>query len=113
MGDPTRVAQFLALALEDLCAAATALVIVISEVAGDRFRISVHVEGVRSVPSTVQELAMPMAQFLDRFRVLLQAIARAHGGKAQFDRMHSQGGLIASSFASPAGSRRASKPTAA
>ena len=46
--DPSRIARFIALAIDEITASApSALVIVISEVANDRFRIAVHGDGTR------------------------------------------------------------------
>jgi light-regulated signal transduction histidine kinase (bacteriophytochrome) len=106
VGDPARMAQFLALALEDLCAVSTpALVIVISEVAGERFRIAVHVDGVRGAAPASQEPVTRLAQSQARRRVMLQAIAQAHGGHVRFDGAHAQGSLIDGTFSSLVGPR--------
>lgn len=86
MGDPARMAQFLNLALEELCAAATpAWVIVVSEVAGDRFRIAVHAEGAAGAAPAAGDSEAAPARAQARRRVLLQAIAQAHGGTVDFE----------------------------
>lgn len=96
VGDPARMAQFLALALEDLCVAGPpALVIVVSEVAGTRFRIAVHANGAHgAIPTTTTTTAQA------RRRVLLRAIAQAHGGEVRFEPAHARGRSIDGSFSS-------------
>lgn len=95
VGDPARMAQFLALALEDLCVAGPpALIIVVSEVAGERFRIAVHANGAHEAVPT------PPAQA--RRRVLLHAIAQAHGGAVRFEQAHARDRSIDGSFSSRA-----------
>ena len=105
VGDPARMAQFLAFALEDLCAAATpALVVVISEVAGDCFRVAVHVDGERgAAPSVDLPGTRSVQQSRARRRVMLKAIAQAHGGQVDFDRGHAPSRSIDGSFSSLAG----------
>lgn len=86
VGDPARVAQFLHLALEEFCAmGAPARVIVVSEVAGERFRLAVHAEGVPGTAPGADDPAAAPARARARRRVLLQAVARAHGGAVGFD----------------------------
>lgn len=92
-GDPARMAQFLGLALEELCTAATpARVIVISEVAGDRFRMAVHAEGAVGAAPAADDPAAAPARAQARRRVLLQAIAQAHGGDVGFEGGYASGG---------------------
>lgn len=101
--DPARIAQFVALAMEEIAASApSALVIVISEVSGERFRIAVHGDGARR--ATAMPASLPMArQAQDEARrraLMLQAIAQAHGGRMQ---IRSDGGTdrtVDASFAS-------------
>lgn len=101
VGDPARMAQFLALALEDLCLPGPpALIIVVSEVAGERFRIAVHADNARgAMPADPAAAPGPVQA---RRRVLLRAIAQAHGGEVRFEQVHAQGRSIDGSFSSPA-----------
>ncbi|MGJ7543862.1 histidine kinase dimerization/phospho-acceptor domain-containing protein [Variovorax sp. LT1R16] len=92
MGDPARMAQFLNLALEELCSAAAPVrVIVISEVAGDRFRMAVHAEGAADAAPAADEPKAAPARAQARRRVLLQAIAQAHGGHVGFEGGYASG----------------------
>ena len=82
-GDPVRIGQFVALALDEIRASApSALVIVISEVAGERFRIAVHADGAPAAgaPSVHPQVAQRAQAESRRRMLLMQAIALAHGG---------------------------------
>lgn len=91
-GDPLRIAQFVGLAFAEIRAdAPSAFVIVITEVAAERFRIVVHADGKRAArPPAAPPHAAQQAQAESRRRTLLmQAIADAHGGCAH---VRSEGG---------------------
>ena len=83
-GDAARIAQFLTLAFEELASSGLpARVIVVSEAAGDRFRIAVC-EG--AAPLERQGDDRPDASLArTRRRVLLHGIASAHQGRVEFD----------------------------
>ncbi len=84
--DPARVAQFIALAMEEIAASGpSALVIVISEVSGERFRIAVHGDGTRqeATPPASLHVARLAQDEARRRALMLQAIAQAHGGRVQ------------------------------
>jgi len=102
-GDPLRIAQFIRLAFAEIRAdAPSALVIVISEVAAERFRIAVHADGKRSPrPPAPQPHAAQQAWAESRRRTLLmQAIAHAHGGCAHVRSEDGTGRTVDASFAS-------------
>lgn len=102
VGDPVRMAQFLALALEALCAAGPpALLIVISEVAGDRYRIALHAETAHQT-AAAHAPASPPARVQARRRALLQAIAQAHGGRLRAEDGPARGRSIEADFSRPA-----------
>lgn len=101
--DPARIAQFIALAMEEIAASApSALVIVISEVSGERFRIAVHGDGAHRATALPANLhvARQVQDEARRRGLMLQAIAQAHGGRVQ---IRSDGGTdrtVDASFAS-------------
>lgn len=102
-GDPLRIAQFIRLAFAEIRAdAPSALVIVISEVAADRFRIAVHAGGRHSVkPTVAQQQAAQQTKAESRRRTLLmQAIAQAHGGCAYVRGDGGSGRTVDASFSS-------------
>ena len=106
VGDAGRMAQFLALALEDLCVEAPpARVIVISEVAGDRFRIALHVGSTPDVAWPTQAPTQRAARAHARRCVLLRAIAQAHGGDVRLHSPLAHGRSIDASFSSLAAPR--------
>ncbi|MDQ0035564.1 hypothetical protein J2W30_003332 [Variovorax boronicumulans] len=82
-GDPARIAQFLNLAFEELAGSGLpARVIVVSEVAGDLFRVAVCAGG--ASPESHGSDRPDTALSSVRRRLLLHGIARAHGGRAEF-----------------------------
>jgi len=102
-GDPLRIAQFVGLAFAEIRAdAPSALVIVISEVAADRFRIAMHADGAPATrPGVAQQHAARQAQAESRRRtLLLQAIAHAHGGCAHVRSEGGTGRTVDASFSS-------------
>lgn len=101
--DPARIAQFIALAMEEIAASApSALVIVISEVSGERFRIAVHGDGTRRValPPATAHVARQAQEEARRRTLMLQAIAQAHGGRVQMRSECGSNRTIDASFAS-------------
>jgi hypothetical protein len=98
-GDAARIAQFLTMALEELASSGwPARVIVVSEVAGDRFRIAVC-EGAAPVARPNDD--RPDALLARTLRhVLLQGIASAHRGRIVFDGAHGGRPSIEGSFRS-------------
>lgn len=101
--DPSRIARFIALAIDEITASApSALVIVISEVANDRFRIAVHGDGTRSaaLPPATAHVARQAQDEARRRTLMLQAIAQAHGGRVQIRSDTDSHRTIDASFAS-------------
>ncbi|MET3493168.1 hypothetical protein [Variovorax boronicumulans] len=89
-GDAARIGQFVALSLEELAdAAPAALLIVVCEVAGEHYRVAVHVDprqrhDVREAPDLHEERKKATPSRVRR-QVLLHGIARAHQGQVRFD----------------------------
>ena len=103
MADPARIAQFVALAMEEIATGApSALVIVISEVAGERFRIAVHGDGTHraAVPPASPHVARRAQDEARRRALMLQAIAQSHGGRVQIRADSGTGCTVDASFAS-------------
>lgn len=101
--DPSRIARFIALAIDEITASApSALVIVISEVASDRFRIAVHGDGMRraALPPATAHVARQAQDEARRRTLMLQAIAQAHGGRVQIRSECGSNRTIDASFAS-------------
>lgn len=101
--DPARIAQFIALAMEEIAASGpSALVIVISEVSGERFRIAVHGDGARqeATPPASLHVARLARDEARRRALMLQAIAQAHGGRVQIRNDGGTGRTVDASFAS-------------
>jgi signal transduction histidine kinase len=101
--DPSRIARFIGLAIDEITASApSALVIVISEVANDRFRIAVHGDGTRraALPPATAHVARQAQDEARRRTLMLQAIAQAHGGRVQIRSDTDSHRTIDASFAS-------------
>ena len=101
--DPARIAQFVALALEEIDASApSALLIVITEVAGAHFRIAVHGDGGRLAmqPPASPHVAQQAKDEARRRALMLQAIAQAHGGRVQIRSDSGTGRTVDASFGS-------------
>jgi signal transduction histidine kinase len=101
--DPARMAQFIALAIDEISASApSALVIVISEVAGEHFRIAVHGDGARRalLPPASPHVARQAQDEARRRALLLQAVAQAHGGRVQIRNDGGTDRTVDASFAS-------------
>jgi len=101
--DPSRIARFIGLAIDEITASApSALVIVISEVANDRFRIAVHGDGTRraALPPATAHVARQAQDEARRRTLMLQAIAQAHGGRVQIRSDCGSNRTIDASFAS-------------
>lgn len=102
VGDPVRIAQFLTLALEEVAVVGPSNpLIVISEIEGERFRVTVLGGAGRGAfghqdPDPAR--ALPGV----RRRVLMQGIASAHGGHVAFDRQHAGRPAIDGRFVSAA-----------
>lgn len=98
-GDAARIAQFLALAFEELASSGPpARVIVVSEVAGDRFRVAICES---ATPVERQGETRPDALLArTRRRALLQGIASAHQGHVEFDSARGDRPSIEGSFRS-------------
>lgn len=99
--DAARIAQFIGLAMDEIAASApSSLVIVISELAGEHFRIALHGDGDCSAttPSASPHETRQMQAEARRRTLMLQAIAQAHGGRVQIRNDGHTGRSIDASF---------------